>query len=254
VKGRALRSDDGRRDGHGGRGWRRQRERGRTDGVDVDVHAGDRLLLPGRKESSRRLVVSELDEAAALRRIRVHGRFGGVVVLRRLTGLRRRRRAARRCRGRRVEVAAIDGEGVCRLLSLEDARFCEALLAALLLALHRVPTVLDCVVRAPRKHLDDLGPARAVELHGLDDGAVLVVRPLVLAHLRGEVVVPALAALLAGAAFHLVANHRPAHLRAALGNQLAQLPVLSSCPDVLLPRALVAIVVIVIAGEVLARG
>lgn len=63
----------------------------------------------------------------------------------------------------------------------------EALLAAILLALHRVPAVLDGIIGAARKHLDNLRPARAVDLHRLDDGAVLLGRPLVLAHpVRGE--------------------------------------------------------------------
>ena len=59
--------------------------------------------------------------------------------------------------------------------------------------------------------------------------------PVRLAHVGREVVVPSLAALLSGAAVHLLANDRPPHLVARSMDKLEQLMVLGCGPDIFLP-------------------
>lgn len=73
-----------------------------------------------------------------------------------------------------------------------------------------------------REQLGDFGPAVAQLLVRLVDNAVLLLGPRRLLHLRVEVVVPALAALLADAALQVLGDHRPA-LGAVLLDQLDDL-------------------------------
>ena len=102
-------------------------------------------------------------------------------------------------------------------------------------ALQRVEPVLDRVVRAPRqrRRLHDLAPACAPVGDTLQDGEVLGVTPLGLLDVGAQVVVPALAALLAHpAARHVHRDHRPA-TGAVLGDGRHQLLILLRGPRVL---------------------
>mmetsp|Transcript_3158 Transcript_3158/g.9795 ORF Transcript_3158/g.9795 Transcript_3158/m.9795 type:complete len:215 (-) Transcript_3158:225-869(-) len=89
----------------------------------------------------------------------------------------------------------------------------------------RVPVVLDGVVRAPRQQLGDLRPLVAVRLVRFHENAVLLLAPAVALDVRVEVVVPALAALLANAARQVTRNHAPL-LGAMLQHQAQDLVVL----------------------------
>ena len=89
----------------------------------------------------------------------------------------------------------------------------------------RVPVVLDGVVGPPRQQLGDFRPLVAEDLVRLVDDRVLVLRPGALLDLRVEVVVPALAALLADAALEMARYKRP-FLRAVLVHEFDDLLVL----------------------------
>ena len=115
---------------------------------------------------------------------------------------------------------------------LPALRCLHAPLHALLPPLVRVESVLDRVVRASWKSLDNLRPSRAQLGYPLSNELVLLLGPLALLDGGAEVVEPPLAALLAHAARHVRRDERPA-LRTKLGDRLNQLLVLRLGPRAL---------------------
>ena len=77
------------------------------------------------------------------------------------------------------------------------------------MAIGSVPAVLDGIVCATRQHFGDHGPLVAPFLLHLDDDSVLFVGPVALGDAHLQVVVVALAALLARAAIHALTNDGP---------------------------------------------
>jgi len=92
-----------------------------------------------------------------------------------------------------------------------------------------VPVVFDGVVGATDERLGNLGPPVAELVVGEDQLAVLVAAPLLALDLGVEVVVPALAALLADAARELLRNLGPL-LSAQLADELDDLGILLRRP------------------------
>lgn len=101
--------------------------------------------------------------------------------------------------------------------------------------------VLDGVVGAPGQHLGHLGPLAAVRSVRQEQDPLLVQHPLHLQDVRVQVVVPALAALLAQAPLHEFSDEGPA-LRAVLLDEPAHQVVLLLAPG-LLPQELGFVIV-----------
>ena len=95
-----------------------------------------------------------------------------------------------------------------------------------------VPVVLDGVIGAPDEGLGDLGPLVAVLRVGDDELAVLLAAPLLALDVGVEVVVPALAALLADLDGELLRDLGPL-LRAESAHELDDLGVLLLSPGTL---------------------
>ena len=95
-----------------------------------------------------------------------------------------------------------------------------------------VPVVLDGVIGAPDEGLGDLGPLVAVLRVGDDELAVLLAAPLLALDVGVEVVVPALAALLADATGELLRDLGPL-LRAESAHELDDLGVFLLSPGTL---------------------
>mmetsp|Transcript_39590 Transcript_39590/g.131990 ORF Transcript_39590/g.131990 Transcript_39590/m.131990 type:complete len:230 (-) Transcript_39590:69-758(-) len=167
------------------------------------------------------------------RRHLLQQRRGGLPAARRDDG-------GERGRGARVTLlhqpaAAGGGECVDTSRRRHHGLIVQPLHAPLLLALHRVPPVLDGAVCPAGEGLDQLGPARAVQSDSLDDGTILLRRPLLLAHVGGKVVEPTLPALLRTAPLHRGTNLTPLCLAAAPArlDEGDERCVLLLCPDLL---------------------
>merc|ERR1719199_1558035 len=93
----------------------------------------------------------------------------------------------------------------------------------------RVPVVLDGVVSAAREELSDLCPSVVESLVCFDKEGVLLGCPAVFAHIRVELIVPALADLLAGAAWEVDGESGPG-LEAVPAHELHYHRVLLSGP------------------------
>eukprot|EP00964_Phaeocystis_antarctica_P117167 scaffold80998_cov61-Phaeocystis_antarctica.AAC.4 len=97
-----------------------------------------------------------------------------------------------------------------------------ALLGALALAHLRVVPVLDRVVRPPHEALRDLRPLGPQLGDTHDDESVLIDGPVALLHLRADLVLPPLTALLSRPPFDQLGDLRPVPL-AKLGHGLCEL-------------------------------
>ena len=69
--------------------------------------------------------------------------------------------------------------------------------------------ILDRVVRAARKEFGDIGPLVAIPSLQLNEPAIFLIRPCILANIVIQVVVPPLTALLTGAARQLLRHGGP---------------------------------------------